>query len=275
VTFLLQQLFPEGDFRFHLALRRSAPANFFRRGDAAGRICAERKRWLAADPERYVALMPEGETIVEEFGQFCHESGLITGMLPSALSSRERLFALGEMLETDVLFLSPDVDGTFRLRAGVLCFPTGWDLREKLGHTLDWIHGIVPGLNAALGSPIQNFLGRLKPGVAFLRDNWGIAATDALNLHPSRNIAPPTSPVNLRQLWLRVENQALLALPKSRGVVFGIKISLLRLDDLAMQSEMNAGLRRALETMPEEVVSYKRLSAIKRELIQRLAEYVE
>lgn len=127
-------------------------------------------------------------------------------------------------------------------------------------------------MNRALASPIQQFLAKLKPGVAFLRDNWGIAATDELNLHPARNMAPPAPPVALDRLWLRVEHQALVALPESRGIVFGIRIALHRLDrldGLAGQAG-GAGLRRAIASMPSELIGYKRLETIRDELIKLL-----
>src|SRR6185295_11123743 len=112
------------------------------------------------------------------------------------------------------------------------------------------IHGVVPGLNSALASPIHQFLQRLKPGVAFHRDNWGLAATDELNLHPARALPPPAPPVSLDRLWLRVEHQALVALPRTGGVVFGIRIALHRLDEVARDSGARAGLKRALASMP-------------------------
>ena len=134
---------------------------------------------------------------------------------------------------------------------------------------MDFIHGVVPGLNTALALPIHQFLSRLKPGLAFLRDNWGVAATEELNLHPSRNLAAPDLPVALHQLWLRVEHQALMALPESRGIVFGIRIALHRLDEVA-DSPHAPSLRRALETMPAELVAYKRLDRIHRHLLNVL-----
>lgn len=262
----LAELFPDGDYRFHLTLRRGEPREFLAPRDPTGRVLAERARWLDEAPARYAALQPEGETIVAEFERMA--AGWRSGG-PAAKERPSRIHALGAAFEPDLLFLSRDERGDFRLRGGALCFPTGWALEEKLGHTLDFIHGVVPGLNRALAAPIQQFLSKLKPGVAFLRDNWGIAATDELNLHPARNMAPPAAPVALDRLWLRVENQALIALPEGRGIVFGIRITLHRLDGLAGDSS-GAGLRRALATMPSELIGYKRLESIREDLIKLL-----
>ncbi len=258
----LAALFPEGDYRFHLTLRRGEPADFFRPWDATGAVLAERRRWLAETPARHAALQPEGAAVLAEWAEMAADWGL-----PAPKTVGE----LGANFEPDILLLAPGADGAFRLRGGALCFPTGWALEEKIGHPLDFIHGVVPGLNAALASPIQQFLAKLKPGVAFLRDNWGLAATDALNLHPARRVAPPAPPVALERLWLRVEHQALVALPRTGGIVFGIRIALHRLDDVA-RDPVAPRLAQALASMPEEVAAYKRLDAIRAEVVALLAK---
>lgn len=253
----LADLFPDGDFRFHLTLRRGEPREFFRAHDPSGAMVAERARWLASAPARYAAMTPNGEALIEELAELCATWGV---------ARESNLTALGAALEPDFLLLSPDAKGEFRLRGGALCFPTAWALEEKIGHTLDFIHGPVPGLNAALAAPINQFLTRLKPGIAFHRDNWGIAATDELNLHPSRQLAAPAAPVALDRLWLRVEHQALVALPKTGGVVFGIRIAVHRLDVVARDRAAAEGLRRALDTMPPALAAYKRLETVRAEI---------
>jgi dimethylamine monooxygenase subunit A len=256
----LTDLFPEGDFRLHLTLRRGEPADFFRVPPEAESVLAERARWIEENPQRTTALTSEGVPLLNEFAALATEWGArpVTSIAD-----------LGRAFDCDILLLSPDAEGEFRLRGGALCFPTGWALEEKMGRTMDEIHGVVPGLNPALGAPIRQFLSRLKPGVAFQRDNWGLAATNELNLHPARGIPPPQPPVVLDRLWLRVEHQALVALPQSRGVVFGIRIALHRLDHVA-RSAAASGLRRALATMPPELAVYKRIDLIRNDVVSRL-----
>ena len=263
----LAELFPDGDHEFRLTLRRAEPSSYFAPWDPAGEVRRERKRWLVSDAERHLLLQPQAGPLVLELATLAAGWGV-----PDAARAPTPLAALrhlGEQLEPDLLLLAPDEHGEFRLRGGALCFPTGWALGEKLGQTLASIHGVVPGLNAALDSSIQQFLTRLRPGVAYLRDNWGIASTDELNLHPARQIAGPAAPVELEKLWLRVEHQALLALPQTRAVVFGIRISLHRMDRVACQPEARR-LARALATMPSELISYKRLAPVRDGLVAKL-----
>lgn len=266
----LAELFPGGDYRFHLTLRRAEPREFFAPRDATGRVRGERARWLASDPERYAAVLPEGEAAVREFAAVAAPWAHVASTQPGAMdTAMDAILRLGGVVEPDLLFLTADASGRFRLRAGALCFPTGWALTEKLGHTLDFIHDVVPGLNPALGASIQQFLAKLKPGQAFLRHNWGLAATDELNLHPARGLPPPLPPVALDRLWLRVEHQALLVLPESGAIAFGIRIALHRMDDVARDPAVN-GLRRALQSMPADVAAYKRLDSIRNHLLNVL-----
>lgn len=257
----LADLFPDEDFRLRLTLRRGDPAAFFRAQEASGAVVAERRRWLASEPARYAALEAEGEPLLREFAGLCAAWGV---------AKAHDVVGLGGALEPDFLLLAPDADGQFRLRGGALCFPTGWALEEKLGETMDAIHGVVPGLNPAIGAQIHQFMSRLKPGGAFLRDNWGIAATSELNLHPAQRLPAPALPVALEGLWLRVEHQGLVALPETCGVAFGIRIALHRLDQAIAEPGVAAGLRRALGSMPQEMAAYKRLDAIRDELLRRL-----
>jgi hypothetical protein len=251
----LAELFPDGDYRFHLTLRRAEPAEFFRPRDASGRLLGERTKWLSENPARYAALLPDGEPLLAEVAEIAARDW--------SVARAGSVHGLGGAMEPDFLLLSQDAGGAFRLRGGALCFPTGWALEEKLGHTLDFIHGVVPGLNSALASPIHQFLAKLKPGVAFLRDNWGLTANDELNQHPARTLSAPALPVALDRLWLRVEHQALVALPRTGGVLFGIRIALHRLDEVAKDAAARAGLKRALASMPADVAAYKRLDAVR------------
>jgi hypothetical protein len=264
----LAELFPDGDYRFHLTLRRAEPREFFGACDSSGAVRAERTKWLDANPTRYAAILPEGEPVLREFAAMA--SAWIPDLAEAtpAMRATELLRRLGCALEPDVLFLTADDEDRFRLRGGALCFPSGWALEEKIGHTLDFIHGVVPGLNGALGGPIHQFLSKLKPGPVFLRDNWGVAASEELNLHPARSIAGPELPA-LDRLWLRVEHQALMALPVSRGLVFGIRIAHHRLDGIAGGPHARS-LRRALATMPPELVAYKRLDCVRDYLLNVL-----
>lgn len=256
----LATLFPAGDYRFHLGLQKAEPAEFFAPWDPTGLIVAERRRWLAQDALRYARIEPGSEGLVEETRL------LATGWAIPCMEATDSLLGLGGALEPDLLWLARDESGTYRLRGGVMCFPTGWALEEKLGHAIDFIHGPVPGLNQSLGLQISQFLARLKPGTACRRHNWGLAATPELNLHPSRGHPQPAPPLNPAQLWLRVEHQILYALPAGHGLLFGIRIEIIDLEQVKNEPVVAQGLSRALISMPKAMAVYKGLDKIRDEL---------
>jgi len=267
---VLGELFPDTDHAFRLTLRRCQPAEFFRRGGASDAILTERSRWLDEAPDRCVQALPEATAAIDEFAAEATRWPEASRLDPGPpVEPREQLLAMGRQWEADVLFLTSGANGEFRLRGGVLCFPTGWSLEEKLGESLESIHAPVPGLNAAIGGAMGQFMAKLKPGAGFLRRNWGLAATAELNLHPARKVAPPGRPVRLAELWLRVEHQILLSLPRTGAVVFGIKIEQYRMDRVAMHPAAPR-MRRALVSMDEELASYKRIAEIRGELIKLL-----
>ena len=72
------------------------------------------------------------------------------------------------------------------------------------------------------------------------------------------------------QIWFRVEHQALVALPRRGGILFGIRISMHRLSELKADPIAAQRLARALSTMPEPVSRYKGLEAARAHIIRLL-----
>jgi hypothetical protein len=70
----------------------------------------------------------------------------------------------------------------------------------------------------------------------------------------------------LTEIWLRIEHQALVALPRTRGVLFGIRIAMRPLADVKTDLPLARGLARALRTMPEEMARYKGIAAVRDKL---------
>ena len=259
----LARLFPDDDFKFHLRFERAEPAEFFAPTPDHAALVAERRRWLRSEPEKYAALLPPGEPLLEEALQLAHTWN---GFAPIAGEASLSLRALGESWETDFLLLKADANGEIRLYGGCLCFPSSWRLTDKIGMPLEFIHGPVPGLNASIGPAIHKFLAGLKPGAASLRHNWGLACSKELNHHPDRNLPRLDADTRADEVWLRVEHQALVVLPQTGGILFGIRVVNHAFAEVQADAAARIRLRRALETMPDEVAQYKSLSAIRHQL---------
>ena len=246
-----RRLFPEADFRLPMGLRAGDAAGFWSVWDKTGELLAERKRWLAASPE------------------------LFTGRLPDAGMGRREALAWMRFWaaepEPDWVLLSADVEREPVVLAGEVVFPTAWSLPEKLGLPLSAVHAPVPGLQRAIGAGIQTFLARIECGTAWERENWGLSANDELNHHPSRALPPLTAEARLETTWIRLETQFLTRLPQTRCLLFGIRVSHHRLDEVAALPGMGERIARALVTMPEALAQYKGL-AVAREALRAALE---
>ena len=134
------------------------------------------------------------------------------------------LEAAGRRVQEDLVVMAPHDDG-YHLDAAVLCFPSHWRLRSKLGGSALAIHGPVPGYADELGPKVDRFLDRLRPDVIVARRNWSVHDSAAL-FAPD----PPEDPVPVALdqvgdgLWLRSERQTLRRLPVSGSVLFTIRV---------------------------------------------------
>lgn len=264
----LAELFPDGDYRFQLRFERGEPAEFFAPTASNEDLIAPRRHWLGADSRTYAGLLPPGEALLEETIELASAwNGFVP---PKPATPWQTCLALGQFWEADYLLLKCDADNEIRLYGGCLCFPSSWRLSDKLGKPIEFIHGPVPGLNQSIGQGIHKFLAALKPGIASLRHNWGLARSAELNHHPDRSLPRLDATVNANEIWLRVEHQAVVALPKSGGILFGIRVVNHPLTEVKEDSIAAVRLCRALETMPEEMARYKGLVSARARIIQLL-----
>jgi hypothetical protein len=270
----LSELFADEDYRFHMGLRRGSAAEFFQSTAQHKALVEERQHWLRDEPQTCSAFLPESGGLLDECIALAGDWRSITPEQQASVTAlgkpQERGLRLGEIWEPDFLLLRPDVAGRFQLVGGCVCFPSSWSLAEKMGHPLEFIHGPVPGLNAHLGRSIDAFLAKLTPGAAWLRHNWGLSRSSELNQHPSSPRPRLDDSVTLPEVWLRVERQALVALPVG-GVLFGIRISMHSLAEVKKDATAAERLARALRTMTAKVAAYKGLATAR----ERVADLLD
>jgi dimethylamine monooxygenase subunit A len=272
----LAALFPDEDYRFHMRLQRGRPEDFFKATPEHGRLIAERRHWLQSDPESYTACLPECGPLLDETIELLHACRVFSDAeeSPGAVkrSVSQRCVSFGEILEPDFLLLKAGEDGGFKLLGGCVCFPSSWSLAEKIGHPLEFIHGAVPGLNAEIGPSIQSFLAKLSPGIAWQRHNWGLSGSPELNQHPQRKLPRLEPSLRIHEVWLRVEHQALVALPRTGGILFGIRIAIHPLASVKADAVVAPRLLRALRTMPEEMAAYKNIATARGAIVEMLRQ---
>lgn len=252
---------------------RASIASYFGPTRDGAAVLQERRHWLDTAPENHLAECPEGTPLIAEWMQTAQAAGLDWNLndAPASSGKISALARLGALAEPDLLFLRP-VGNEFQLVAGCVCFPSSWSLAEKIRHELSTIHSVVPALNAELAAPITRFLRQLAPGIAWLRENWGLSASPARNQHPARQTPRLPALATLDSTWLRVERQALVALPRTGGVCFGIRVESYSLAELYADVEARSGLRGALETMPAAMAEYKGLAVARERLVGLLRD---
>ncbi len=257
-----------------MRFKKRGVAGFFGPSSTHETITGERREWIAKNPDRYLAMMQEGVDLLDETIGMATELGTMPeGICADSFSGLDpmaRCRLLAEHWEPDFLLMRPDADGVFRLRGGGLCFPSHWDLREKLGRSMAEIHSPVPDLNATLGKQIDGFLRLIKPGISWERENWGLSRSPELNLHPSRKLPLLDGNVTLEEVWFRLEKQSLVALAESGGILFGIRVMVFPLHQIRDDPASCRGLARALVSMPEGMARYKGIASAREALIEAL-----
>ena len=270
----LTNIFPEEDFRLKMRFHRDSPEEFFAQSDKAEPVRSERRRWHEATPQTCLAMDPEAAPLLHEVVKLADQWEVLPEKSDLASSLQLDPLALcrwlSEQWETDFLLLRPDSNGVFRLRGGALCFPSHWDLHSKMGCTISDIHHPVPGLNEALGKSIDGFLARIRPGISWERHNWGLSRSPELNQHPSRDLPGLDESVELDEVWWRLEDQSLVALPESGGILFGIRVTVHPLREVREHPAARRGLQQALKTMPDEMATYKGIRNARMRIIELL-----
>jgi len=259
------RLFPDEDYQFHFGVRSGAPETFFGVTSRNDELLRERRRWLNTQPDQCRVQLPTATPLINETIALARQWRSLTGN-----DSPNDILELGRVWEPDFVLLRPDENGAFAMVAACVCFPSSWRVTDKIGRPLQAIHEPVPGLNTALGPAIDRYLSHLKPGAAALRSNWGLSRSPELNHHPDRRLPPIEPPLKPEEVFVRIENQALVALPESGGILFGIRLEIIPLPDLLQFPTATRGLHRALRTMPEDVARYKNLSKARGHLIDLL-----
>jgi hypothetical protein len=228
--------------------------------------------------------MPEGAAIAQELLESVASWPMLRDV-PKDLCSpdvslSERLVMLSEQWEPDFVLLAPRRHTSpanshhdellFTVAGGCVCFPSAWRLTDKLGQTVDQVHQPVPQLNSTLAPQIDRLLARLRPGKCLVRSNWGVCRLPERNQHPERNLPAIQLPVRLEEAWLRREDQCLFALPRTGGIVFGIRVTHTFWPDVRRNRTVARSVARSLRTMPHAMLDYKRLADVREQLARLL-----
>jgi hypothetical protein len=154
----------------------------------------------------------------------------------------------------DICLLTRGVDeAAYRLTGAAVAFPTDWRIADKLGHPMIALHTPIHGYAEQLGSPVDQFMAKLKPGRIYGRCNWFVSPTPALRWlaegPPEAQFAHVTPENAGEALYIRSERQTLRKLPESGAIVFTIGIYLAPLASLSRANITR--MAESLATIPE------------------------
>ena len=143
----------------------------------------------------------------------------------------------------------------WRMQAACVCFPSRWNLVEKIGTTLDEIHGPVPLYGEELSQPTNAVFDRLTPAKAFWRLNWTLLDNPSLSQPGSGRREPDAMSDNW---FFRVERQTIRQMPVTKAIVFTLRTYVASVDELCGSEEsFCTNLLNALDTAPKSVQEYK------------------
>ena len=144
-------------------------------------------------------------------------------------------------------------EAAYRLTGAAVAFPTDWRIADKLGRPMIALHTPIHGYAEQLGSPVDQFMAKLKPERIYGRCNWFVSPTPALRWLaedlPQAQFAHVTPETAGETLFVRSERQTLRKLPESGAIVFTIGIYLAPLGTLSRENV--ARMAESLATIPE------------------------
>lgn len=245
-------------FRLTLGLRELDPRNWIEFDSGSKDQIAERNALIDTKRE-IVYQVIEGHQ--EGINYFC--SALEENLrafhgehLPqsfSLLGEQDPLLQLARVICEDLCILRK-VNGRWILVAGLVIFPSRWDLREKIGLDIDAIHGPVPGYQESLEPVLSDTFDRLKPERPVWRRNWSLHATSKLH---EPKFEGETSPIE--NFWWRTERQTLTKSLDSQFILFTIRNRAEPFSRIKSDPATAQAFAQTLETLTPEMLAYKRI----------------
>jgi dimethylamine monooxygenase subunit A len=280
--------FEPGPFRMAMGLSGRSMAELIELDDKYLTEMAQRRQLLERRHEEVFAALPETEAarsellalvadvLTSRFCQWFSREGdslhnRLTGECWSlAAPACDPLELAGRLVQEDLCVLRL-CEGMPVLIAGLVCFPSGWRLRDKLGQNLTAVHAPVPFYEDRLAGTVDRLMARLKPGRLAVRLNWGVVLGGELHRLPPTTVHAGLRAVDAgEQLFLRVERQTLSALPTSGAVLFGIRVHCYPLCSIAARPEIAARLAAAVRALPHAMRRYKEIAPFEQALLAYL-----
>lgn len=197
-----------------------------------------------------------------------HKSAPLKGNEPPLISASR--------LTSDDLIIMDKRDGAWTLVAATLCNPTFFDAGYALGKDLSLLHGPVPTGAYDLSGRIARVFDNLAPDLVLERFNWTVQwshqryTPNGAILREASKKAPLSEAKSM--VHERVERQTIRILPKTRAIVFTIRIRISNLWDLLQAWEERKAFENAWINAPQNVREYKKWESLEHHVKYLLEE---
>jgi hypothetical protein len=171
-------------------------------------------------------------------------------------------------------------DNNLFMDGGMVTSQADWSLNFDLGMGFHEWHGPVPVAHeAGVFDRALQYLLRLQYGKPVRRLNWTLTVNPRLDTSPENYpLWGPDKATVTRQnighkMCLRVELQTLTRLPRSNGILFGIRGYLIRLEELVRVKKWAARLHRVLRDLHPDIADYKGTTRYRHMIVDYLAPF--
>jgi hypothetical protein len=128
-----------------------------------------------------------------------------------------------------------------------VCFPSGWDPKDKIGKSFLEIHKPIPKFNLSNSYSLARSMVFNGP---FVRYVWGISFERQIAKHPS--IKYENFNINNPRIWIKIERQITYGFEDIKSALFVIRQEIIEPEDIDYKSFYNT-----ISNMAKEHLEYK------------------
>lgn len=172
-------------------------------------------------------------------------------------TAEQALMNASQYVQEDFAFLSSEPP--IKLIGGSICFPSRWNLKEKMNLNSEGIHAPVPKFQQTIGKPTETFMEKVSVDKPMQRFNWTLHDTDHIfTPFPSNDGRTDITKDNVLDVtYVRYERQTLRRMPKTKKVLFTIRTYVHPVSEIVAVPEKRELLKQTLLGLPQDVAEYR------------------